>query len=217
MAVNSFNAQNPPVTTKGDLFTFSTIPTRLGVGANNTVLTADSAQATGLKWAAPSGAYTLISTTNLTSGSSVSITSIPSTYRNLWLYIRNFFPSMNGTELRLQFNADTNTRYSRVNGFTNLGNVTANSLNLSGGSTTQIGNTAGQNQSLIVVKVLDYANTATAKLTESTFFGNSNTSGGWTGSFTLGGYNQTGAISSIQLLPDQGTFNGGTALLYGEL
>lgn len=53
MAVNSFNAQNPPVTTKGDVFTFSTIPTRLGVGANNTVLTADSAEATGLKWAAP--------------------------------------------------------------------------------------------------------------------------------------------------------------------
>lgn len=56
MAVNSFNAQNPPLTTKGDLFTFSTIPTRVGVGANDTVLTADSAEATGLKWAAPAGA-----------------------------------------------------------------------------------------------------------------------------------------------------------------
>ena len=45
-----------PLTTKGDVFTFSTVDARLGVGANGTVLTADSAETTGLKWAAPSGA-----------------------------------------------------------------------------------------------------------------------------------------------------------------
>lgn len=38
------------LTTKGDLFTFSTTNTRLGVGANATYLVADSTQATGLKW-----------------------------------------------------------------------------------------------------------------------------------------------------------------------
>jgi hypothetical protein len=41
-----------PVTTKGDVLTFSTVPARLAVGANNTVLMADSAQTTGNKWAA---------------------------------------------------------------------------------------------------------------------------------------------------------------------
>jgi len=45
-----------PLTTKGDLFTFSTVDARLGVGTNGTVLTADSAEATGLKWATPAAA-----------------------------------------------------------------------------------------------------------------------------------------------------------------
>jgi hypothetical protein len=45
-----------PLTTKGDVFTFSTVDARLGVGANGTVLTADSAETTGLKWAAPAAA-----------------------------------------------------------------------------------------------------------------------------------------------------------------
>ena len=43
------------VTTKGDVLTYDTTATRIGVGANNTVLTADSTTATGLKWAAPAG------------------------------------------------------------------------------------------------------------------------------------------------------------------
>ncbi len=44
-----------PTTTKGDLIAFSTLNARLPVGTNSQVLTADSAEAIGMKWAAPSG------------------------------------------------------------------------------------------------------------------------------------------------------------------
>jgi len=43
-----------PLTTKGDIYTFSTSDARLAVGTNGQVLTADSSEATGLKFATPS-------------------------------------------------------------------------------------------------------------------------------------------------------------------
>lgn len=49
-----------PLTTKGDLYTYSTADARLAVGANGTVLTADSAEATGLKWATPASGVTYV-------------------------------------------------------------------------------------------------------------------------------------------------------------
>lgn len=44
------------LTTKGDIFvaTAASTPARLGVGANDSVLTADSGEASGVKWAVPS-------------------------------------------------------------------------------------------------------------------------------------------------------------------
>lgn len=47
-----------PLTTKGDLYGFSTLDARVPIGTNNQVLTADSAQALGLKWATPTSGVT---------------------------------------------------------------------------------------------------------------------------------------------------------------
>lgn len=48
----AFNALSP-LTTKGDVLTFSTVNARLGVGSDGQVLTADAAQTLGIKWATP--------------------------------------------------------------------------------------------------------------------------------------------------------------------
>jgi hypothetical protein len=45
-----------PLTTKGDLFGYSTADARIPVGTDGQVLTADSAETLGVKWAAPSAA-----------------------------------------------------------------------------------------------------------------------------------------------------------------
>lgn len=42
-----------PLTTKGDVYGFDTAGARIPIGTNNQVLTADSTQALGLKWATP--------------------------------------------------------------------------------------------------------------------------------------------------------------------
>lgn len=44
-----------PLTTKGDVWGYSTTDARIPVGTNGEVLTADSAQVLGVKWAAASG------------------------------------------------------------------------------------------------------------------------------------------------------------------
>lgn len=54
----SVSAGSSPLTTKGDLYVYSTVDDRLAVGTDGYVLTADSTAAKGVKWAAAASAGT---------------------------------------------------------------------------------------------------------------------------------------------------------------
>ena len=76
------------------------------------VLTVDSAEATGLKWATPAaGGYTELAS-GTPSGATLNLTSISGSYRDLVLIWRNVRPDSNGEHLNMRFNADTNNRYN---------------------------------------------------------------------------------------------------------
>lgn len=63
------------LTTKGDLYGFSTLDARIPIGTNNQVLTADSAQALGLKWATPAAGGKVLQVVSATTSTEVSSSS----------------------------------------------------------------------------------------------------------------------------------------------
>ena len=104
---------------KGDLITATAAdtPARLPVGANGTVLTADSAQGTGLTWTTPaSGGLTLIQETAASALSSLSFSSIPSTYKQLYLVWSGIRHSTTGSQFAIRLNNNSGSIYF-LNGF----------------------------------------------------------------------------------------------------
>jgi hypothetical protein len=96
--------QNTIVDAKGDLITATAAdtPARLAVGSNGETLVADSSTSTGLKWDTPTGWVTLAS--GSFTAISTSLSSIPTTYKNLRLIIRDYYSTTADDLLYFRFN-----------------------------------------------------------------------------------------------------------------
>ena len=107
------NSMATAIDAKGDLVAGTAADTfaRLAVGTNGQVLTADSAETTGMKWAtAAGGGYTLLSTTSL-SAVSTTISSISQSYKHLMIILRSAYTS-GGDSVYFRANTDTGNNYS---------------------------------------------------------------------------------------------------------
>lgn len=84
-AVTITNSMATEIDAKGDLIAGTGADTfsRLAVGANNTVLTADSSTATGLKWAAAAGGGKVLQVVSATTGTTATISTATFTDTNL--------------------------------------------------------------------------------------------------------------------------------------
>lgn len=109
------NSMATAIDAKGDLVagTGADAFSRLAVGANDTVLTADSSTATGLKWGTVSaGSWTLITESTPSNVSSVDFTSIPQTYKHLMLEWIGIYQTATDNSFSVRVNSDSGSNYS---------------------------------------------------------------------------------------------------------
>ena len=199
------------VDAKGDIIAATAADTvsRLAVGANDTVLTADSTTATGLKWATPaSGGMTLISTTTLT-GSSVTLSSIPQTYNELQLWVENFDPSASA-RFRIAPNANTSASDNVVLEAAGGGSATTQAYQ----GYMRTYNTFNTSPTNTIIAVFPFY-TSTAGRKSAYMTAGFLDGGGGNRTEAIFNKLESGAITSLVLSPDTGTFSGGTAYLYG--
>ena len=215
-----------PLTTKGDLFGYSTVDARIPIGTNNQVLTADSAQALGLKWATPSGSMTLLSTTTLTGAATVTVSSISGAYKNLYIEVENPYGATTDRDLRMRLNSDSTTNYGGILNYANSVNVTP-AAGATTSSSTRIDDPSNANmttsdtKNFTTITIYNYASATSTHL-----FQRISRTRNATGETSVGIYNGvwglgaaiTAAITSIDFIygiATGGNWGGGTVRIYG--
>ena len=201
-----------PETTLGDIaYRSSTanVNTRLGLGTAGQVLTVNSG-ANAPEWAtASSGGMTLISTTSLT-GTSVTLSSIPQIYNNLYVLIQNFFSNTANRKMVIKPNNTASLANYTYNAYT--GATDNDGFNGGDLTTLRVSESTSVLRTQMVLNIHDYTDTTHGKVFE--FFGSQADS---STSFNIAGtFGTASAISSLVFsLNSTGSFNGGQVLLYG--
>jgi hypothetical protein len=206
-AVTITNSMATAIDAKGDLISGTGADTfsRLAVGANDTVLTADSSTATGLKWAAPAGGggMTLLSTTSITAANAINVTSINQTYTSLVVYVENFAMNTNQTNIFFRFNNDSSSIYDSA--ATN--SVNSAVLYQTGATSMFVGgyaNLGNSGNNTLVIQIPFYSTSASFKTIDFNLMSNYGTSGKINaGGFV--GYGSTSAITEFNLFAGGGT------------
>jgi len=207
------------LTTAGDTVygTGSGVLSRLGIGTAGQVLTVNSG-ATAPQWstAAGGGGMTLINSGGTTlSGSSVTVSSIPGTYKELRvIYVNLYTSSANpGQGFYMRFNGDSGGNYGR-NGVFAQGTVSE----LNTYATTEIyvnqrvpSSTTTLRLANGLIQIPSYTSTDNTCVYFQSI-GNNNTD--QSSSQGVGHYDGTAAITSISFHGDQ-TMGGGTVYVYG--
>jgi hypothetical protein len=205
------------VDAKGDLIAATAADTvsRLAIGANDTILTADSTAATGMKWAAPAaaGGWTLITSGSLT-GTETTVSITTTGYKQVVMYTKDI-TCTSDWYWQLRLNGDSGSNYNSINSYqTSTSALSTVVINDAGLYTNSPFDLADQDF-FGVWTIFDPANTSTKKFVTGYCGGKDNNNTYRNTSIVSGQYfGTTAAISSVTFLPAS-TFSTGTYEIYG--
>ena len=210
------------VDAKGDIIaaTAADAVSRLAVGANNTVLTADSTTATGLKWAAAGGGKTwsLLSTTAMTGASTVTVSGIADK-EDIFILVIGAKSATASISVDFRINADSGAKYSYTNTVMSA-DAAYNSYQFSAGSAYQttalrVAYTASNANSTIGVALQISGAKSTGM--KNIFYNGGASFGGGSGQTMYSGngiYEGAAQLTNISFIGSS-AFNAGTIYLYG--